>query len=168
MYNNTNDKNEKIYYLVEFLDKFKATVYRQVMFAEFESTIHKKYESGESLTMESLCDTYLKLNKKHFSPVVKVDDTIKYEWARIPHFYDSFYVYKYATGFICALIIADKLLHTKDFKDEYIRFLSSGGSEYPLELLNSIGIDLTDEKVLSRAFEIFNEKKEELKKLESE
>ena len=168
LYNNTNDKNEKIYYLVEFLDKFKATVYRQVMFAEFESTIHKKYESGESLTMESLCDTYLKLNKKHFSPVVKVDDTIKYEWARIPHFYDSFYVYKYATGFICALIIADKLLHTKDFKDEYIRFLSSGGSEYPLELLNSIGIDLTDEKVLSRAFEIFNEKKEELKKLESE
>ncbi len=168
LYNNTSDKNEKIYYLVEFLDKFKATVYRQVMFAEFESTIHEKYENGESLTMELICDTYLKLNKKHFSPVIKVDDTIKYEWARIPHFYDSFYVYKYATGFICALIIADKLLHTKDFKDEYIRFLKSGGSQYPLELLNSIGIDLTDEKVLSKAFDIFNEKVNELKRLESE
>ena len=107
--NNTNDKDEKEYYLIDFLDKFKATVYRQVMFAEFEKIIHEKYEKGETLTMELLCDTYLKLNKKHFSPTVKVDDTIKYEWARIPHFYDSFYVYKYATGFISALIIADRL-----------------------------------------------------------
>ena len=162
--NNATDKDEKQYYLIDFLDKFKATVYRQVMFAEFESTIHSYYENGENLTMELLCDTYLKLNKKHFSPVIKVDDTIKYEWARIPHFYDSFYVYKYATGFICALIIADKLLNTDDFKDKYIEFLSSGGSEYPLELLNKIGIDLTNQKVLDRAFKIFEEKIELLKK----
>ena len=168
MYNKTNDKDEKIYYLVEFLDRFKATVYRQVMFAEFESLIHKKYEKGESLTMESICKTYLKLNRKHFGPVVKVDETIKYEWARIPHFYDSFYVYKYATGFICALIIANRLLNEKDFKDKYINFLKSGGSKFPLELLESINIDLTDEKVLSKAFEIFKEKTEELKRLESE
>ena len=168
LFNNTNDKDEKIYYLVEFLDKFKATVYRQVMFAEFERNIHKMYESGKSLTMEAICKEYLKLNRKHFSPVIKVDKNIMYEWARIPHFYDSFYVYKYATGFICALVIADRLINRKDFKDKYIEFLKSGGSKFPLELLNSIDIDLTDEKVLTKAFEIFNERIEKLKKLESE
>ncbi len=162
--NHAENEDEREYYLIEFLDKFKATVYRQVMFAEFEKTIHEKYENGETLNMEILCDTYLKLNKKHFSPVIKVDDTIKYEWARIPHFYDTFYVYKYATGFISALIIADRLLHTTDFKDKYLEFLSSGGSKYPLELLESIGIDLTNEDTLSRAFEIFNEKVKMLKK----
>ena len=161
---NSIDKDERDYYVIEFLDKFKATVYRQVMFAEFESIIHSLYENGESLTMERICDEYLKLNKKHFSPAVKVDDIIKYEWARIPHFYNSFYVYKYATGFICALIIADRLLNTDDFKDKYIEFLSSGGVEYPLDLLNKIGIDLTDDKVLDRAFKIFDEKLKLLKK----
>ena len=148
------------------MDKFKATVYRQVMFAEFESTIHEMYENGTSLTMELLCNEYLKLNKKQFSPVVKVDDTIKYEWARIPHFYDSFYVYKYATGFISALIIADRLLHDSSFKDKYINFLSSGNTKFPLDLLKDIDIDLTDENVLNRAFEIFGEKVKELEELE--
>ena len=168
LYNNTNDKNEKIYYLVEFLDKFKATVYRQVMFCEFEKIIHEKYENNEPITMELLCDTYLKLNKNHFSPAVVVDEDIKYEWARIPHFYTSFYVYKYATGFISALIIADKLLNDNDnFKDKYIEFLSSGGSDYPLDLLKKLGIDITDEKVLNKAFDIFNEKLKLLESLES-
>ena len=163
--NNSKTKDEKNYYLIEFLDKFKATVYRQVMFAEFEKIIHEKYENGESLTMELLCDEYLKLNKKQFSPVIKVDETIKYEWARIPHFYDSFYVYKYATGFISALIIANKLLNDNSFKDKYIEFLSSGSIKYPLDLLMDLGIDLTDEKTLNKAFEIFNEKLNMLKKL---
>ncbi len=166
--NNTTNCSEKEYYLIEFLDKFKATVYRQAMFAEFEQIVHEKYEKGESLTKDLLCDIYYKLNKNHFSPVVKVDDSIKYEWARIPHFYTSFYVYKYATGFISAMIIADNLLHDKDFKDKYIKFLSSGNTKYPLDLLKEIGIDLTDEKVLNRAFEIFNEKVEMLKNIEME
>ena len=166
LYKNTNNKDEKEYYLIEFLDKFKATVYRQVMFCEFEKVIHEKYENNESLTMESLCNTYYELNKKHFDGPVVVDETIKYEWARIPHFYDSFYVYKYATGFISALLIADKLLNTKDFKDKYIEFLSSGGVMFPLDLLKKIDIDLTDEKTLQRAFSIFSEKLNELKSLE--
>ena len=136
------------------------------MFAEFESIIHEKYENGESLTMELLCDTYYKLNKKHFSPIIKVDKDIMYEWARIPHFYDSFYVYKYATGFISALIIVDNLLKDSSFKDKYIKFLSSGNTLYPLDLLKSIDINLEDEKVLNRAFEIFNEKLNMLKELE--
>lgn len=165
---NSKTNEEKNYYLVEFLDKFKSTVYRQVMFAEFENNIHKKYEEGISLTMELLCCEYLNLNKKHFSPIIKVDDTIKYEWARIPHFYDSFYVYKYATGFICALIIVNNLLNDESFKDKYIKFLSSGSIKYPLDLLLDLGINLEDEKTLNIAFDIFNKKLETLKAIKKE
>ncbi|MBR4177782.1 MAG: oligoendopeptidase F [Bacilli bacterium] len=165
--NNSTKNEEKEYYLVEFLDKFKATVYRQVMFAEFEKEVHETYENGGVLTKDLLCDIYYELNKKQFSPAVKVDETIRYEWARIPHFYDSFYVYKYATGFISALIIADKLLNEKDFKDKYIKFLSSGSIKFPLDLLKDIGIDLADKDTLNRAFEIFNDKINQLKELEN-
>ena len=164
---NAENKHEKEYHLIDFLDKFKATVYRQVMFAEYEDIIHEKYENGESLTKDLLCETYYKLNKNHFSPAVVVDKEIQYEWSRIPHFYTSYYVYKYATGFISALIIADKIENDETFKDKYINFLSSGNIKYPLELLNDLGIDMTDEKVLNRAFDLFNEKLELLKNIES-
>jgi oligoendopeptidase F len=164
---NAENDNEKEYHIIDFLDKFKATVYRQVMFAEFEDIIHEKYESGESLTKDLLCEVYYRLNKNHFSPSVVVDKDIQYEWARIPHFYTSYYVYKYATGFISALVIADRLENEEGFKDKYINFLSSGNIKYPLELLNDLGIDITDQKVLSRAFELFNEKLELLKNIGS-
>ena len=164
---NAENNDEKEYHLIDFLDKFKATVYRQVMFAEFEDVIHEKYENGESLTKDLLCEVYYRLNKNHFSPQVVVDKDIQYEWARIPHFYTSYYVYKYATGFISALIIADKLESDESFKDKYINFLSSGNIKYPLELLCDLGIDITDEDVLSRAFELFKEKLELLKSLGS-
>ena len=165
--NNTDDKDEKIYYLVEFLDKFKATVYRQVMFSEFENTVHNYYEKGIALNVDVLNNLYLDLNKKHFAPVVKVDDDIKYEWARIPHFYTSFYVYKYATGFISALLIANKLLHEDNFKEKYIKFLSSGHIKSPLVLLKELGIDLEQEDTLRGAFDIFKEKLDLLKSLEN-
>lgn len=165
MFNNTNSIDDKIYYLVEFLDKFKATVYRQVMFAEFESIIHDKCDKNEPLTKEILCDTYYKLNVKHFSPSVIVDDDIKYEWARIPHFYNSFYVYKYATGFISALVIAEKLINKEPgFRKKYIEFLSSGSSDYPIELLKKLGIDLTLESTINDGFKVFEEKVNLLKK----
>lgn len=169
MFNNTNNIDDKIYYLVEFLDKFKATVYRQVMFAEFESIIHDKCDKNEPLTKEILCDTYYKLNVKHFSPSVIVDDDIKYEWARIPHFYNSFYVYKYATGFISALVIAEKLINKEPgFKEKYIEFLSSGSSDYPLELLKKLGIDLTLESTINDGFKVFEDKVNLLKKYMNE
>ena len=168
LFNSTNNIDEKKYYLVEFLDRFKATVYRQVMFSEFESIIHKKYENKESLTKDLLCEEYYKLNKKHFGGVVTVDEDIKYEWARIPHFYTPFYVYKYATGFISALLIADKLLNDSSFKDKYIEFLSSGNTKYPLDLLKILDIDLKDKNTLNRAFEIFNNKLNMLKELGSD
>lgn len=155
---NSKNKDEIIYYLVEFLDKFKGTVYRQTMFAEFEDIIHKKYENKEVITKELLCSTYYDLNKKYFGSSVVVDKDIEYEWSKIPHFYSSFYVYKYATGFISALLIADKLENDKTFKDKYIEFLSSGCSNYPQELLNKLGIDLSSEDVLDKAFQLFNDK----------
>ena len=114
-----------------------------------------------------MCEVYYKLNKNYFGGAVCVDKDIQYEWARIPHFYTSYYVYKYATGFISALIIADKLENESGFRDKYIKFLSSGNTKYPLELLSDLGIDITDEKVLNKAFELFNEKLELLKKIES-
>lgn len=160
---NSKNKDEIIYYLVEFLDKFKGTVYRQTMFAEFEDIIHKKYENNEVITKDLLCNTYYNLNKKYFGSSVVVDKDIKYEWSKIPHFYSSFYVYKYATGFISALLIADKLENDKTFKDKYIEFLSSGCSDYPQELLNKLGIDLSNEEVLDRAFQLFNDKVKLLK-----
>ena len=162
---NAKTKEEKKYYLVEYLDRFKSTVYRQTMFEQFEYIIHDKCEKNESITKDVLCDTYYELVKKQFSGAVVIDENIKYEWSRIPHFYTSFYVYKYATGFICAEIIANKLLNEKDFNEKYIEFLKSGGKDYPLEILNNIGIDLTDEKVLNSAFNTFNKKLEELDKL---
>lgn len=165
----TNSIDDKVYYLVEFLDKFKATVYRQVMFAEFESIIHSKCENNEALTKDVLCDTYYKLNMKHFSPSLIVDEDIKYEWARIPHFYNAFYTYKYATGFISALVIAEKLINKEPgFKEKYIEFLSSGGSDYPLELLKKLGIDLTLESTLNEGFRVFEEKVKLLKKYMNE
>ena len=157
--NNTSDIDEKIYYLNEFIDKFKGTVFRQVMFATFEKEIHEKYENNEAITPSVLCDEYYKLNQLYFSPSVIVDDDIKYEWARIPHFYSSFYVYKYATGFISALVIASKLINNESgFRDKYIKFLSSGGSDYPLDILKELGIDLNDYNTINGAFDILKNK----------
>ena len=155
---NSDNKDEKIHYLLESLDDFRGTVYRQAMFAEFESIIHKKYENGEAITKDLLCDTYYKLIKNQFGDSVVIDKIIENEWSKIPHFYTSFYVYKYATGYISALLIADKLEKDNTFKDKYIEFLSSGCSDYPLELLNKLGIDLTNENTLENAFQLFNEK----------
>lgn len=157
--NNTSDIDEKIYYLNEFIDKFKSTVFRQVMFATFEKEIHAKYENNDAITPSVLCDEYYKLNQLYFSPSVIVDDDIKYEWARIPHFYSSFYVYKYATGFISALVISSKLINNESgFKDKYIKFLSSGGSNYPLNILKELGVDLNDYNTINGAFDILMNK----------
>ncbi len=169
MYQKSKTIDEKIYYLFEFLDKFKATVYRQVMFAEFEYLMHTKYEKDGVVTKDDLCSVYYELNKKHFDKVINVDKDIQYEWARIPHFYDMFYVYKYATGFISALIIVNKLQNEKGFNEKYIKeFLSKGGSDYPLNILLNIGVDITNIEVLNSAFEIFNNKLNILKNLINE
>ena len=155
--NNTNDKEEKKYILSNLMDLFKATLYRQTMFAEFERDMHVKVENGEVLTNELLCNEYYKLNLKYFGPDVVVDDVIKYEWERIPHFYYNFYVYKYSIGLSCACYIVDGILNKKDKAlENYLKFLSSGGSDYPINELKIAGIDVTKKEVIESAIKMFD------------
>ena len=166
LYKNATTKEEKILYLTELLEKIRTTIYRQTMFAEFEKIIHEKEDKGIPLTEEELSNTYLELNKLYYGNNVVSDDLIKYEWARIPHFYTSFYVYKYATGLSCAIKIATDIINNKEnAKENYLNFLSSGGSDYPLNILKKTGIDMTKPDTINDALKVFKEKVEELKEL---
>ena len=158
MEENAKTKDEKLYILNERLDTFKGTIFRQTMFAEFEKYIHELTDQKEVLTSENICNYYYELNKLYFGVDVVVDEEIKYEALRIPHFYTPFYVYKYATGLsIASYIVKNILNNTKDFKEKYLDFLKSGGRDYPLEVLKIIDIDLTDTKVFEEAMDMFKE-----------
>ncbi|NLL04795.1 MAG: oligoendopeptidase F [Clostridiaceae bacterium] len=153
---NTNNKAEKAYLLNHYLEQFRGTIFRQVMFAEFEKQTHKMLSEGKALTSDILCDVYLKLNQKYFAAEVNVDDAIKMEWARIPHFYTSFYVYKYATGFSSAVAISNMILNEgQSAIDRYKEFLKGGCSEYPLDLLKKAGVDLYTPKPVQDALNVF-------------
>lgn len=159
MVKNAKDDNEKLLYITSFLDKFRATVYRQTQFAEFESIVHDMEQNGEAITPESLSNVYYDLNKLYYGDNVVSDDYIKYEWARIPHFYTSFYVYKYSTGFCAALAIASDILANKEgAKEKYLEFLSSGGSKYPLDTLKACGVDMTTKEPIEAAIKMFADK----------
>ena len=148
------------------MELYKGTIYRQVMFAEFERDMHAKYEHGEVLTNELLCNEYYKLNKEYFGPNVVVDDLIKYEWERIPHFYYDFYVYKYAIGLSCACYIVDGILNGREnARENYLKFLSSGGSMYPADELKIAGIDITSSEVVLSAIKMFDKTIEDFKEL---
>lgn len=141
--NTVKEEGARKYILNHYLDQFRTTVVRQTMFAEFEKATHAALESGEALTHENLCSMYGDLNALYYGPEMKQDDTISFEWSRIPHFYNAFYVYKYATGFSCAVKIASDILSgKKNAVRDYVKFLSSGGSNYPLELLKIAHVDL--------------------------
>lgn len=158
MEDNAKTKDEKLFILNERLDLFKATVFRQTMFAEFEKYIHELTDKNEVLTSDGICNYYYELNKLYFGSNVVVDDEVRYEALRIPHFYTPFYVYKYATGLsIASYIVKNILNNTPNFKDKYLEFLKSGGRDYPLEVLKIIEIDLTDTKVFDEALEMFKE-----------
>lgn len=159
-------KQEKAYLLNHYLEEFRGTVFRQTMFAEFEKIIHEKVEQGEALNAQELCDIYYGLNKKYFGETVNVDQDIAMEWSRIPHFYSSFYVYKYATGFSAATAIAEKILtEGKPAVDKYLEFLKSGGSNYPIELLKIAGVDLSTPKPIQDALDVFEKTLNELEEL---
>ncbi len=162
----TTDKNEKAYLLNHYLEEFRGTVFRQVMFAEFEKIIHERFEKGEALTPQMFCSIYRELNLKYFGSVTVVDEDIDMEWARIPHFYNSFYVYKYATGFSAAASISKKILNEgKPAVEKYKEFLRSGSSNYPLELLKITGVDLSVPKPVEDALKVFEEILSELEAL---
>ena len=163
---NAKTKEEKILYLNEFLDKIKGTLYRQTMFAEFEMIIHDKYNDGTALTDEEISNTYYELNKLYFGPNMVSDDEIRHEWKRIPHFYTPFYVYKYATGISAAIAFASDILNNVEgAKERYLEFLSSGGSNYPLEILKKAGVDMTTPVPIEKALNMFDEKLQALKEL---
>lgn len=166
LYKHAATKEEKIYYLVDFLDSVRTTIYRQTMFAEFEMIMHKKEMDGIPLTEKEISDTYYNLNKLYYGDGVISDDLIRYEWSRIPHFYTSFYVYKYSTGLSSALSIASKVIKgDTETRDKYLEFLKSGGNDYPLEILKKVGVDMTTPKPTLDALSMFKDKLEELKSL---
>ena len=144
----TNDVRVKKYLLSYYLDMFRTTLFRQTMFAEFELAVHKADAKGEPPTVDSLNKLYLKLNKKYYGKGVTHDKQIRYEWARIPHFYNAFYVYKYATGLTAAVTLANAILSGEaGAKERYFnKFLRAGGSKSPYEILRDAGVDLMTDR----------------------
>lgn len=166
LYKNTEDKNLKKYLLNYYMDTIRATLFRQAQFAEFEQIAHAKAEAGEALTKESLNEVYYQLNKDYFGDGMVQDEQIAYEWARIPHFYSAFYVYKYATGIISAISIVKRILSEgKPAVDDYFNFLSSGGCTDPVSILKQAGVDLTTDAPFKAAMEEFKNTLEEFKAL---
>ncbi|MBT7122325.1 MAG: oligoendopeptidase F, partial [Clostridia bacterium] len=162
----TTDGNLKKYVLNHYLDQFRTTVLRQTMFAEFEKIAHAMCESGEPLTQQTLSQKYGELNKLYYGDVMQTGDTISLEWARIPHFYNAFYVYKYATGFSAAVMIATGIYQGKEgVLEAYKEFLKSGGSDYPLGLLKKAGVDFIDGDPVGNCMQVFGEVLGEFKKV---
>ena len=157
------DKKRRAYILNHFLEGFRTTVFRQTLFAEFERKAHEMEQAGEPLTAQSLNKVYRELNELYYEGAV-VNDLMEIEWARIPHFYNAFYVYQYATGFSSAVAIANRILETGDASD-YLRFLSLGGSDYPLEELKVAGVDLTKPEAVLSALDVFQSSLDELEAL---
>ena len=148
----------RLYLLNHALEGFKGTVYRQTMFAEFEKTAHEMQERGEPLTAEALCRIYEDLVRDYFGEALVMDEEVRYEWARIPHFYSSFYVYKYATSYSAAALLTEKILREGEAAVKpYLRFLTLGGSEDPLESLKIAGVDLSTPEPVDLALEKFEQ-----------
>ncbi|MGI5901359.1 MAG: oligoendopeptidase F [Desulfitobacteriia bacterium] len=157
------DNRMKAYLLNHYLEQFRGTVFRQTMFAEFEREIHAAVEKNEALTAESLSKIYRDLNLKYFGSKIVVDDQINIEWARIPHFYKAFYVYKYATGFAAATALSQQIIEEGEpAVNRYLEFLSSGGSDYPINLLRRAGVDMEKPDPVRQALEVFSELLDEL------
>lgn len=150
------DPEMRKYLLNLHLEEFRTTLFRQTMFAEFEDLTHKEIEAGGQLTADWMCDIYQELNDKYYGPAVEKDDTIRYEWARIPHFYNAFYVYKYATGYSAATAISHKILtEGKPAAARYIDFLRTGESDHPIELLKIAGVDMSSPEPIRDAMRTF-------------
>ena len=162
----TTDKKERAYLINHFLEQFKGTIYRQTMFAEFEMNIGSMVKAGQTLTAEVLCKEYRRLNEMYFGPDMVVDDQIAVEWARIPHFYYDYYVFQYATGYAAAIALSRRILDEGETAvKEYIRFLSSGCSKNPIELLKDAGVDMTSPAPVDAALKLFEKLLDEMEEL---
>ena len=147
---------EKLYFLNQYLEQIRTTVYRQVLFAEFEKITHAMLERGEALTADALETLWLELNRTYYGPDVFLDDELRAEWSRIPHFYRPFYVYQYATGYAAAMTLSQKLrTGGEPARQAYLTYLSSGGSEDSIPLLQKAGVDMTTSEPLTITFQKF-------------
>ncbi|GBK60331.1 oligoendopeptidase F [Paenibacillus macerans] len=162
----STDPKQKLYLLTYYADQFRTTVFRQTMFAEFEKIIHEKAEAGESLTPQELSAIYYELNVKYHGKDMAVDQDIEMEWARIPHFYTSFYVYKYATGFSAATSFSKQILEEgQPAVDRYLGFLKSGGSDYSINILKKAGVDMSSPEPIREAMSVFEDVIEQMEQL---
>lgn len=167
--NKSTDEKTRNYLINHFIDKYRGTFFTQVMFAEFEKKTHEMAEDGIPLNAQVFNETYEQLFREYNGEEIVFDDEVKYGWARIPHFYRPFYVYKYATGFASAIQIANKLLAgDKQTLSSYITFLKSGSSDYPLELLKLTGVDLTKREPIEEALTSFGNLVDEFSKTNHE
>lgn len=157
------NERERAYFLNHFLEQFRATLYRQTMFAEFELKVSELTAQGAGITADALCEIYRKLNEDYFGSSIVVDDEIALEWARIPHFYYCFYVYQYATGFAAAIALSQRILEggTQE-RDDYLNFLKGGSSKPPIELLRGAGVDMMSTLPITKALAQFDEMIDEM------
>ena len=162
----TRDKKERAYLINYFLDQFKGTIYRQVMFAEFEKTMGEMVDGGQTLTADVLCAEYRRLAELYYGPDMEVDEEIAIEWARIPHFYYDYYVFQYATGYAAAIALSRRILSEGEpaVKD-YLGFLSGGCSKSPIDLLKGAGVDMTGPQPVNDALALFGELLDEMESL---
>ena len=162
----TEDKVMRKYLINYFLEQFRGTLFRQTMFAEFEKITHTMAEKGEPLTWEGMNQIYRDLNIKYFGEDIVIDSEINIEWARIPHFYNAFYVYQYATGYSAAIALSRKILNEgQPAIDAYLDFLSKGGSEYSIDLLKGAGVDMSAAEPIENAMQLFKELLDEFETL---
>ncbi|HEX9039366.1 MAG TPA: oligoendopeptidase F [Ktedonobacterales bacterium] len=162
----TDDRALKLYVINHALETFRTTLYRQTLFAEFEREVHARAEAGEALTPESLSAVYKGLNDKYYGAEVNVDSLIEMEWARIPHFYSSFYVYQYATGISASAALASQIISEgAPAVARYKRFLSSGSSDYSISLLRDAGVDLSTPQPVEQALAAFSQYLDQLETL---
>jgi len=165
----TTDKRKRAYLINHFLEQFRATLYRQTMFAEFEWTLSKLEMAGQPLTADTLCKEYGDLVHRYFGDGVLMDEEIQLEWARIPHFYYNFYVYQYATGYAAAIALSRRILRGEDGAVEaYLGFLSGGSSKDPISLLKDAGVDMTTSQPVEAALQLFSELLDEMESLTEE
>lgn len=164
--NETDDKKQKLYLLNNQLEGFRGTVFRQTMFAEFEQIAHEKAWNGEALTADSFSEIYYDLNKKYFGDGIVADKEIAIEWARIPHFYNNFYVYQYSTGYSAAQALSQQILQEGEpAVKRYKEFLKAGSSDYPIEVLKRAGVDMTTPQPIEQACKLFEQVLDEMEAL---
>lgn len=165
----TKDRGLRMYIINHVLETFRTTLFRQSLFADFEREAHKRAEAGEALTPDLLCQIYKSVNEKYYGAVVDVNGVLEIEWARIPHFYNSFYVYQYATGMSAAVALAAQIVSEgKPAVDRYLKFLSSGSSQYSLDLLRGAGVDMSSPEPVQKALDVFSDYIREFEKLSAE